>query len=98
MPAKTTVHWEDKKVLGTFVNHVAASYDGSICTLRFFQALPPIIEAEDDTVWIEGKQVATFVMTKESLLEMAASLQEVIEQPNCNPVGAPEIGEATYLE
>lgn len=98
MPAEIVVHWEDKKELSTFVNHVAASYDGSICTLRFFQGLPPLIESEDTSVWVEGKQVATFVMTKETLLEMAASLQKVIEQPNCMPASDPQFGEATYLE
>lgn len=98
MPSEMTVRWEDKKELGTFVNHVAASYDGSICTLRFFQALPPPIEDPDSAVWIDGKQVATFIMTKDTLYEMTASLQKVVEQPNCRPASDPEFGEATYLE
>lgn len=64
----------------------------------FFQALPPPIEDPDSTVWINGKQVATFIMTKDTLHEMAAALQEVIEQPNCRPASDPEFGGPTYLE
>lgn len=80
---KVQIDWEDDDQAGGFVNHLLASYDGAVYTLRFYQVLPPALlaidpPAEQKVESVKGRHITTMVVTHDTLSKLVGVMQDLM--------------------
>jgi hypothetical protein len=82
---KVRIEWAEDDQAAAFVNHLIASFDGAVYTLRFYQVLPPALLAIDPSAArqiesVPGRPVATMVVTPDTLANLVDVLHGILER------------------
>lgn len=89
---KLRIDWAEDGQAAAFVNHLIASFDGAVYTLRFYQVLPPALLAIDPSAArqiesVPGRPVATMVVTPETLANLVDVLHGMINRNTADSEG-----------
>lgn len=82
---RVRIAWAEDDQPAAFVNHLIASFDGAVYTLRFYQVLPPALLAIDPSAAqqiesVPGRAVATMVVTPDTLAHLVDVLHGLLNR------------------
>ena len=82
---KVRIDCAEDSQAAAFANHLIASFDGAVYTLRFYQVLPPALLAIDPSAArqlesIPGRPVTTLVVTPETLANLVDVLHGILDR------------------